>query len=61
MIKASPICAAVNIAAAIAVLVLAATLHSPPQPDNAEGLAKCMQLHPERYCRLTFATSSIKP
>jgi hypothetical protein len=61
MIKAFPICTAVNICAAIAVLVLAATLHSPPQSDNAEGLARCMKLHPERYCRLTFFPSSIKP
>jgi len=29
-----------------------AILASPEAMPNHEGLAKCMQLHPERYCRI---------
>jgi hypothetical protein len=31
------------------------------QHDNLTALRKCMALHPERYCRLTHAPSTVAP
>lgn len=31
------------------------------QQDDYQALRKCQQLHPERYCRLTHAPSTVAP
>jgi hypothetical protein len=31
------------------------------QQDDLTALRKCMALHPERYCRLTHAPSTVAP
>ncbi len=31
------------------------------QPDDLTAMRKCMALHPERYCRLTHAPSTVAP
>lgn len=31
------------------------------QQDDLESLRKCMTVHPERYCRLTHAPSTVAP
>ena len=31
------------------------------QQDDLTALRKCMALHPERYCRLTHAPSTVVP
>ena len=31
------------------------------QQDDYQALRKCQQLHPERYCRLTYAPSTVAP
>ena len=31
------------------------------QQDDLTALRKCMVLHPERYCRLTHAPSTVAP
>ena len=30
-------------------------------PNDPQGLAACQQLYPEKYCRLTYAPSTIAP
>ena len=43
----------------LAGLVALATM--PVQQDDLTALRKCMALHPERYCRLTHAPSTVVP
>jgi hypothetical protein len=33
---------------------------SSPQYKDTKALASCMELHPERYCRITYDPASIK-
>jgi len=33
----------------------------PFQQDNLGAAYKCMKLHPERYCRLTYAPNTVAP
>ena len=47
--------AALNVAAAVGFLLLAAFIHGPQ--EEAQTMQQCLQHHPERYCRL--AASSI--
>ena len=44
----------------LATLVALATLPV-QQQDDLTAMRKCMQLHPERYCRLTHAPSTVAP
>ncbi len=46
------------LAASAIILGLAISLSPQPQ-DDLKGLAACQLLHPERYCRLTHAPSTI--
>jgi hypothetical protein len=57
MIKTNRRDAALNVAAGTAFLLLAAFIHS-PEKDNAQALEGCVQMHPDRYCRLTYFPSS---
>ena len=46
----------------VACLCIAAaiTMAKPERlPTNQEALASCLQRHPERYCRLTYAPTTI--
>ena len=36
-----------------------ASITQPLPPDNPIALKSCMQHHPERYCRLTHAPSTV--
>jgi len=39
---------------------LAWSMIAQPEPqDDLQALQQCMQFHPERYCRLTYAPSTI--
>jgi len=49
----------VVIATGISLIAGFSLLVSPQPPDNLVALRKCMALHPERYCRLTHAPSTI--
>lgn len=44
----------------LATIVTLATLPV-QQQDDLTAMRKCMQLHPERYCRLTHAPSTVAP
>ena len=46
--------------ASATILGLAIGLAPKPQ-DDLKGLAACQLLHPDRYCRLTYAPSTIAP
>lgn len=46
------------LAASATILGLAISLSPQPQ-DDTKALASCLQLYPDRYCRLTYAPSTI--
>ena len=46
--------------AAAGLIGLALVVPEPPAND-LHGLAACQLLHPDRYCRLTYAPSTIAP
>jgi hypothetical protein len=46
--------------AAAGLIGLALIVPEPPAND-LPGLAACQLLHPDRYCRLTYAPSTIAP
>lgn len=48
-------------AGAIAIVSGLALGLSPKPQDDLDGLAACQLLHPERYCRLTYAPSTVAP
>ena len=48
------------LAASATILGLAIGLAPKPQ-DDLKGLAACQLLHPDRYCRITYAPSTIAP
>ena len=49
-----------SIACGMSMLTLAALVQTPELPDNGPMLRQCMQLHPERYCRLAHAPSTLR-
>lgn len=49
-----------SIACSMSMLMLAALVQAPEPQDNPAMLRQCMQLHPERYCRLTHAPSTVR-
>jgi hypothetical protein len=49
-----------SIACGMSMLTLAALVQAPEPQDNPAMLRQCMQLHPERYCRLTHAPSTVR-
>lgn len=57
---ALPLKSAALVVASVTVLSLALGLSPRPQ-DDLDGLAACLALHPERYCRLTYAPSTVAP
>jgi hypothetical protein len=57
---ALPLKSAALLVASVTVLGLALGLSPKPQ-DDLDGLAACLVLHPERYCRLTYAPSTVAP
>lgn len=44
-----------------AISLAAVVLFPVRQQDDLVALHQCMQLHPERYCRLTHAPSTVAP
>ena len=48
------------LAASATILGLAIGFSPQPQ-DDLKGLAACQLLHPDRYCRITYAPSTIAP
>ena len=50
----------VLLGAAAGLIGLALIVPEPP-PNDLPGLAACQQLHPDRYCRITYAPSTIAP
>ena len=48
------------LAASATILGLAIGLAPKPQ-DDLQGLAACQLIHPDRYCRITYAPSTIAP
>ena len=48
------------LAASATILGLAIGLAPQPQ-DDLKGLAACQLIHPDRYCRITYAPSTIAP
>jgi len=49
-----------SIACGISMLTLAALVQGPVPQDNPRMLHECMKIRPERYCRLTYAPSTVK-
>jgi hypothetical protein len=49
-----------SIACGISMLTLAALVQGPVPQDNPKMLHECLQIRPERYCRLTYAPSTVK-
>ena len=47
------------IAGGVSVMAAFAMVYQPQPQDNFVALHKCMKLHPERYCRLAHAPSTI--
>lgn len=46
---------------ATAGLIILALIVPEPPPNDLQGLAACQLQHPEKYCRLTYAPSTIAP
>jgi hypothetical protein len=44
----------------MSMLTLAALVHTPEPQDSPAMLRQCLNIHPERYCRLTYAPSTVK-
>jgi hypothetical protein len=43
-----------SIAAGFSLLVGASFMHTPPPAKDALAYNKCTQLHPQRYCAITY-------
>jgi hypothetical protein len=41
-------------------ITLAALVQATEPREDSIMLHKCMKIHPERYCRLTYAPSTVK-
>jgi hypothetical protein len=52
--------AIVMLSAAAGLVGLALIVPEPP-PNDLQGLAACQLSHPEKYCRITYAPSTIAP
>ena len=50
----------VMLGAAAGLIGLALIVPETP-PNDLQGLAACQLLHPDRYCRITYAPSTIAP
>jgi hypothetical protein len=46
-----------SIACGISMITLAALVQTPLPKDDLQAYGKCTQLHPERYCAITYAPS----
>jgi len=53
--------ASIVLLGAAAGLVGLALIAPEPPANDLPGLAACQLLHPDRYCRLTYAPSTIAP
>jgi hypothetical protein len=49
-----------SISCGMSMLTLAALVHTPEPQDHPAMLRQCLNIHPERYCRLTYAPSTVK-
>lgn len=49
-----------SLSAVFCALAWALVVQPLPQ-DNLQALRQCMALHPERYCRLTYAPGTLAP
>jgi hypothetical protein len=43
-----------SIAAGVSLIIGASIINTPPPTKDALAYSKCIQLHPQRYCAITF-------